>query len=240
MAKIMYIDPVGPEGATPEIIKGLEFVKRKDTSISFMCLEKGPDNLEYRYYGAVILPELMEKLKKLEKEGYDGAIIGCFYDPGLYEAKEILNHLVVTAPAESSMQIAATLGHKFSILVGRQKWIQQMMENVERYGFRDKLASFKSFGFTPHDFHKDDRITFERMKEKAREAIEEDGAEVIILGCTMSYGFHEKLQTALNVPVIDPVIASLKYAEFLIELRDNVKWYNSKIYAFEAPPEFKE
>jgi len=232
--KIMYIDPVGPEGACPELIKDLEKVKRENTRIEFTCLKKGPKHLEYRYYGAIILPELLDLLKSLEKDGYDAAIIGCFYDPGLYEAKEILNRMVVTAPAESSVQIAATLGHRFSILVGRQKWVPQMMENIIKYGFKDKLASFKILGFTPDSLHENEKITFEKMKEKAKEAVEVDGAEVIILGCTMSYGFYEKLQDYLNVPVIDPVVASLKYAEFLVDIRDRAGWYNSKKYAFES------
>jgi allantoin racemase len=38
--------------------------------------------------------------------------------------------LVVTAPAEASMHIAVTLGQRFSIIVGRTKWIPLMRENV--------------------------------------------------------------------------------------------------------------
>lgn len=97
-------------------------------------------------------------MKSAEKEGYDAAVIGCFYDPGLMEAREILDKMVVTAPAEASMHIAATMGHKFSIIVGRNKWIPQMMENVVNCGLKDKFASFKSVGLGVCDFHKDEKL----------------------------------------------------------------------------------
>ncbi len=239
MSKIMYIDPVGPKAACTELKNELQNLKGGKTQVEFTCLQNGPDHLEYRYYAALILPELLRIMKDLEQKNYDAAIIGCFYDPGLYEAKEILNHMVVTAPAEASMHIAATLGYKFSILVGREKWIPQMMENVIRYGLKDKFASFKSLGFGANDFHDDEDKVLEKMVEKAKEAVEMDGAEVIVLGCTMNFGFYEKLQHKLKIPVIDPIIAALKYAEFLVEVRDNFGWYNSKKFAFETPPDIQ-
>ncbi|HHW03871.1 MAG TPA: hydantoin racemase [Thermoanaerobacterales bacterium] len=239
MPKIMYIDPVGPKGACPKLKNDLDRIKQKNTEVEFTCLKKGPEHLEYRYYEALILPELLDTIRDLETKEYDAAIIGCFYDPGLYEAREILNRMVVTAPAEASLHIAATLGRKFSILVGRLKWVPQMMENIMKYGLKDKLASFKSLEMGALDFHMDENITLSKMKEKALEAIELDGAEVIILGCTMNFGFYEKLQDQLKVPVIDPAIAALKYAELLVEIRDKLGWYTSKKYAFETPPDLR-
>ncbi|AYO29760.1 hydantoin racemase [Biomaibacter acetigenes] len=239
MRKIIYIDPVGPDGACSEITKYLDCVKSKDTKLEFTCLEKGPKHLEYRYYSALILPDLLDLIKKLEEKEYDAAIIGCFYDPGLYEAKEILERMVVIAPAEASLHIAATLSYKFSILVGRRKWIPQMMENVIKYGFKDRLASFKCLDFAVDEFHKDEKVTLDRMIKKANEAIEYDGAEAIILGCTMNFGFYKELQKFIKVPVIDPTIAAVKYAEFLIDIRDLMGWYTSKKFAFETPYDLK-
>jgi allantoin racemase len=38
------------------------------------------------------------------------------------------------------------------------------------------------------------------------------------------------------VPVIDAVLAPLKYAEFLIELKEKINWTHSKIEGYETPP----
>jgi|GEM_PF-6995251 len=73
------------------------------------------------------------------------------------------------------------------------------------------------------------------LKKKAKEAVEKDGAEVIILGCTIQFGFYKELQEYVGVPVIDAILAPLKYAEFLIELKDKFAWTHSKISGYESP-----
>ncbi|KUK56043.1 MAG: Hydantoin racemase [Atribacteria bacterium 34_128] len=234
--KILCINPLGTDTFDVPIYEYLCTVKNKDTLIDVVSLEKGPQHLEYYYYEALVLADILKKVKQAEKDGYDAAIIGCFYDPGLLEAREIVNKMSVVAPAESSMHIASTLGHKFSIIVGRDKWIPQMMENVVKCGFKEKLASFKPLGLGVYDFHKDEKLTIKLQKEAAKEAVEKDGAEVIILGCTGQFGFYRELQEYLGVPVIDAILAPFKYAEFLIELKEKANWTHSKIRAYETPP----
>jgi len=60
--------------------------------------------------GSLVVPKILKIIKEAEKEKFDAAIIRCFYDPGLREAREIAEKLVVAAPAEASMHIAVTLG----------------------------------------------------------------------------------------------------------------------------------
>jgi len=213
MPKIVYIDPVGPEGACHSLKEGLEGIKHKETEVKFIHLDRGPQHLEYRYYESLIIPDLLHIIKDLEKKNYDAAIIGCFYDPGLLAAKEISNRIIITAPAEASLHLAATLGFKFSIIIGQEKWIPRMMENIEFYGLKDKLASFKTLELGALDFHEDEVFMGKKLKEKALEAVKQDRAEIIILGCTMQFGFYKELQEFIKVPVIDPVITSFKYAD---------------------------
>jgi len=49
---------------------------------------------------------------------------------------------------------------------------------------------------------------------------------VLILGCTGRYGFHERMQESLGVPVIDAVFARrVKVAEMLAETGGALGWY---------------
>jgi len=236
MTKILFIDPVGTNLFDQPIKEYLETAKRPETQVDVVSLQRGPMHLEYHYYEALVLADTLHAVRKAELDGYDAAVIGCFYDPGLLEAREITERLVVTAPAEAAMHIATTLGHTFSILVGRRKWIPKMHENVVKYGFSDQLASFKSLDMGVYDFQKDPAKTAQRMRDAAREAVEVDGAEVIILGCTIEFGFYKELQEELGVPVIDAILAPFKYAEFLSELKGRFSWTHSKIYGYQSPP----
>jgi len=234
--RILWINPVGTDLFDRPIKEFLDQAKRSETAIDVVSLGRGPMHLEYHYYEALILADTLHEVRRAEKETYDAAVIGCFYDPGLREAREIVENLVVTAPAEAAMHIATTLGHTFSVLVGRKKWIPKMHENVVKYGFTNQLASFKPLEMGVYDFQKDPAETARRMRAAAKEAVEVDRAEVVILGCTIEFGFYKELQAELGVPVIDAVLAPLKYAEFLIELKKRFGWGHSKLYGYEGPP----
>jgi len=233
--RILYIDPVGVE----VVEEGLQFLrsqKQEGTELTMVTLPRGPEHLEYRYYEALVLVDILHLIKEAESQGFDAAVIGCFYDTGLQDAREVAERMAVVAPCEASTHIASTLGEKFSIIVGRRKWIPQMMENVVRYGMKGRLASFKSVDLGVLEFHQDEEETARRFKEVGREAVERDGAEVLILGCTATYGFYRELQEELGVPVIDSMIAAFKTAEFAAELRNRFGWSHSKIGGYESPP----
>lgn len=234
--KIIWINPFGNSNFDQPIKDYLNQGKGQSTEIETISFERGPHHVEYHYYESLLLLDILHTVRRKEKEGYDAAIIGCFYDPGLREAREITQRMVVIAPAQASMHIASTLGNSFSIIVGRNKWIPAMQENVVKYGFKDRLASFKSVDLGVLDFHQDPDKTTKRLIAAAREAVEKDRAEVIILGCTIQFGFYRELQDMLGVPVIDAVLAPLKYAEFLIEIRNRFGWGHSKKYGYESPP----
>jgi allantoin racemase len=235
--RILYINPIGSTEYDQDLRQFLEKYKNPNTEIIEESLGKGPPHIEYHYYEALVLTDILHRVKRAEKEGYQGVIVGCFYDPGLREAKEISDKLMVTALCEASLHIATALGNKFSILVGRNKWIPKMHENVVNYGFESKLATFKSLNLGVLDFHKDEAFTAHKMITLSKEAVEKDLAEVIILGCGIQFGFYKELQETLGVPVIDPVLAALKFMEFLVELKLRLNWGFSKIGGFESPPQ---
>jgi len=232
--KVLYIEPVVSETADPW--EGyLSQFKGPETELEVISLTEGPRHLEYYSYGSLVVPKILKIIRGAEKENFDAAVIGCFYDPGLRESREIAEKLVVTAPAEASMHIAMTLGQRFSIIVGRTKWIPLMRENVIKYGFQDHLASFQPIGIGVLDLQKDPEETKRRIVQAAERAIKQDGAEVIILGCTHQFGFYKELQDTLRVPVIDAALAAFNYAEFLVDLRDKHGWYFNKKNEYQSP-----
>jgi len=241
--RILWINPVDELAAfNRPIAEFMNSAKRADTQVDVVALKRGPRDLNYCYYDALILVDTIHQVKRAEKEGYDAAIIGCFNDPGLWEAREITDRIVVAAPAEASMLIAAGLGHRFSIIVSDDKSIPKMYEIVVNNGLINRLASFETVDLGVNDFQKDKTEVLQRIHKAAERAVHEKLAEVIILGCTMQFGLYKKLQEDLKIPVIDGILAALKYAELMIELRKNFGWGHSKVNSYKTPPisEIKE
>jgi allantoin racemase len=234
--RILYINPVGTKENDASMIRELKGSAAKGTEVDLVSLKRGPWHVEYHYYESLVLADVLHKVKEAENRGYDAVVLGCFYDLGLQEAREISERMVITAPAESAMLLACSLGYKFSIIVGRKKWIPQMTDNVIKYGLKDRLASFRVINMGVLDFQKNLSKTSRAQIKEGREAVEVDGAEVLILGCTVEFGFWKTLQKKLGVPVLDPVTTPLKYAEYLVTLRDGFGWSHSKVGSYKPPP----
>jgi allantoin racemase len=235
MLRILYVNPIGTDVLDKGVLETIKKVKRPDVEAKVVHLSKGPVHMEYHYYEHLNLGETLEWVKWAEREGYDAAVIGCFYDPGFREAKELVSIPIVPV-AMATMHVAATLGHKFSIIVGRRKWIPRMESNVVMYGLERKLASFRVINFTVPRMAEEPEKLKEAILAEAKKAIEEDGAEVIVLGCTGESGFVKELINKLRVPVLDAVVTSWKYAEMMADLYRKVGLTHSKLYGFESPP----
>jgi allantoin racemase len=235
MANILYLAPLKVSRPS-SMAEDSHDVLRPENTLSTLGFTRGPRHLEYHYYETIVLQDLLHTVIEAERDGYDAVVIGCFYDLGLQEAREVSERMVVTAPCESSVLLAGSLGHNFSIIVGRRKWIPQMHDNVRRYGMDSRLASFRTIDLWVPQYHEDEAETARRFHEVGRKAVEEDSAEVIILGCTASAGFYQELQSALGVPVIDSALAAIKHAEHLVDLRDRFGWSHSKVGGWESPP----
>ncbi|MDQ1618564.1 MAG: hypothetical protein QOE19_1133 [Actinomycetota bacterium] len=234
--KIFWLNPVGTSLYDGPIGAALREEAYPDTRVDVGSLpDVGPQHLEYSAYEMVVAGHTMGAIRWAEQAGYDAAVIGCFYDPALRGARELATRMAVTAPAEASLHIASTLGERVSILVGRSKWIPEMHENVVKYGFADRLASFRVLEMTVNQFQQDPARTEERIMEEARLAVERDGADVVVLGCTIEFGFYAKVQAEVGVPVIDAIVAPLRYAEFLADLQHRHGWGLSKRLGYEQP-----
>lgn len=233
--RILWINPLGTDQFDAEMKTLFESEKLPGTEVEVRSLKRGPHHVEYHYYGALVMPDVLHMLRQAEREGFDAAVVGCFYDPGQKEAREVVERMPVIFPAETCGYLAATMADKFSILVGRRKWIPAMRDLMERYGLGGKLASFKVLELGVLDFQKDPPETERRMVALAREAVEQDGAEAVILGCTAEFGFAQALQKEIGVPVLDATVTPFKFAEFKAELSQRYGWSASKRGGFESP-----
>lgn len=192
------------------------------TRLSVVSLDWGTASIESYRDHALVIPDILNKVIRAEEEGVDGVIIDCMGDPGLYAARELVR-IPVIGPAEASMHLAAMLGHRFSVLTVLDSRQPMMEEQVARYGLTTKLASVRAFNIPVLELEKDPERTLAILIEVALEAVRQDGAHVIIPGCTGLAGLADKIQAGLasyghDVPVLDPPSVAIKTAESLISL----------------------
>ena len=229
--RIFVINPNTSESMTDHIRRELEKVKGPDTELTVVNPEHGPASIESAYDEMLAGPPTLELVRQANREGYDAVILACFSDPALDAAKEI-SEIPVIGIEEASMHLAAMLGHKFSITTAFRSRVPTRDLHVRLRGVESAYASTLVLNMSVLEMDTHPERAKSRILDLARQAVEEEGVEVIILGCAGLAGYAEDVERELGVVVLDPTSVALKIAEALVALGLR----HSKIGRFAQPP----
>lgn len=221
--RIVYLVP-GPMGRTAagkaEVERRGDLLKKyaaPGTETGIQDVPEGPASIESMYEEYLSIPATVRTAISLEQDGWDAIILGCYGDPGLDALRELIS-IPVVGPGEATALMAASLGHRFSIITITESVIAFTERLVRDAGVGDKLASVRAIDIPVLELHDDREQTIDATIREGRRAIEEDRADTLILGC-MSMGFLEVAEAVapeLGVPVLNPGKTSLKFAEALV------------------------
>lgn len=214
--KILCINPNTSLSMTEDIKLSAERVRLPDTEITYVNPPEGPESIE-TYLDEFLSAMGVLKIIANEKENYDGFIIACGDDPGLFAAREITDKPVVTI-GQSPMLLVPLLGRKFTILGTWPGDKTRSEDKVAKYFLGSILASVIPSGETVLGGHCDHAGLIDRLEFLGRKAIEEDGAEVLITTCAGMAGVHQELSRRLGVPCLEGVSCAVKLCEILIDL----------------------
>ena len=209
--KILCINP----NSSSEVTEGIEKICKEyalpGTEVEIKSIKEAPSGIESYHDAAISEKYLLERFEEWEGK-YDGFIIACHSDIGVDLLRELTDKPVIGI-GEASMLLALPLGHKFSILSLKKKKIPQKEDLVKKYGFENRCASVRITGLGVVG---DDKEKREKLIQEGEKAVEEDGAEVLILGCAGMAGLDKEIEKIVNVPVIDGVVSALMLIESLI------------------------
>ncbi|XUY29637.1 aspartate/glutamate racemase family protein [Agrobacterium sp. rho-8.1] len=198
----------------------LEALEYPGIAVSHAEIAVGPASIESEFEAAMSVPGTLLEVKKADRDGVDAVIIDCMGDPGLRPAREITD-MVVVGPAQTGMHIAAMLGHTFSVITVMRRLRPSFENTAALCGLSSKLASVRSVDIPVLHLEADRTETLRRLIEEGRRAVEEDGAEALIFGCTGLMGCAAGLRAGLldegiDVPVIDPIPTAISIAAGLV------------------------
>lgn len=197
---------------------------------------------EFARVGCQRLPIVREAC---ESGRYDAIVLLGGGDPGFIEAREIgqRHNIPVTACAHAQMHLARMLGNKFSVIDITEVHNMHYYNLVVQYRFTGQCASIRNIDYplprpsrsgAPNIQSEKAQVMrgersemLERSVEAAVAAIEDDGAESIILGCSATFWMQPYLQERLHeigweVPVLEGHRAAIEIAKLLTNLNLSV------------------
>lgn len=154
-------------------------------------------------------PGMLRLLKEYEP-ACDAFVVACHGDPNLDAMKEATVKPVVGI-GEASMKIASMLGHSFSVVTTAKRSIPHKEAQARKYHLHDLMVSVRAPDRDASDCADEDLFL-----ELARQAKEQDLAEVIVLGCAGLTGMDKVIQEQLGIPTLDGVVCALILAEGMV------------------------
>ncbi|MDQ0469519.1 aspartate/glutamate racemase family protein [Labrys wisconsinensis] len=218
---VRVVTPITTKGfRRAEDLRALEV---PGVTVSHVEIASGPASIESEFEAALSVPGTLARIIEAEGEGADAVIIDCMGDPGLRPGREVVG-IPVLGPAETAMHIAAMLGHTFSVVTVMRRLRASFENEAALYGLSGKLASVRSVDIPVLELETDLARTNALLVEEAAKAVELDGADAIIFGCTGLMGCAAAVSEGLarrgiiDVPVIDPIPTAVQVAAALARL----------------------
>jgi allantoin racemase len=163
--------------------------------------------------GAIALEMLAEAGASI-----DAAIIAAFGDPGLFGARELFD-MPVVGLAEAAMLTACMAGQRFSIVTFARALAPWYQECVAMHGLSARCAGIRTLDDGFRSIAEVQAEKEDMLVTLANRAVEQDGADVVILSGAPLAGLAAKVSHRIPVPVIDPVAAAVRQAETLAVLK---------------------
>src|SRR3989440_7508808 len=191
-----------------------------DTEVECVPVRNSATLVDCYYEDLIFDMYIAEAGLRAEEEGYDAVIRDTVSDSGLYALRSRLT-IPVIGPGLVSYAVAMMLGKRFSIITMWDKWRHLYEKNLDQYHLWEKCASVRAVNIPP-DVEalfagKEDEM-FKTLTAEAQKAIDEDGADVILLGSTTMHQAGNYMAEHLPVPVINPGPVAIKMAETFVQL----------------------
>ncbi|KVE29526.1 Asp/Glu racemase [Burkholderia singularis] len=216
--KIKLINPNTTQRMTDAMGRCAREVASAGTTVMAVSPPMGPPSIECHYDEALAVPGLLAEVEAGERDGFDGYVIACFGDPGLYAARELARGPVIGI-AEAAMHAASVLAPGFSVVTTLARTCAIAWHLAERYGMRRFCRNVRATDVAVLDLDKPGSAARRVIIDECRRALDEDGAEAIVLGCAGMAEFAHEIEHAIGAPVVEGVTAAVKWAEALVSLK---------------------
>ena len=222
--KLLVIIPIVTKQFNEALKKEISVVQASDFQIDYMNLSSGTNFIESRYAEFLDTASIVEIAKQAQEDGYDAIFITCFGEPGVSVVRELVEIPVIGGFLSSAMT-SNVLSHKFSIVTVVPDVIPMLRELARTLGVEENLTSIREIDVPVPELG---NITLveEKLLDQSLAAIQIEGAQAIVMGCTGMLGvreyveaqIQEQLQLANPVPVISPNQHSVAYLQSMVRM----------------------
>ena len=175
-----------------------------------------------------------------EARGFDAAVIGNIFDPGLYEARQLLR-IPVVGLAEAGLLLGRLFAGRLAVVCSNALAIPRVRENAARYGIASEGLAFYALRTDIPSLAASfsDPAARARILDEVRELsirARGDGCELLLIGSGILNALVHGDVGALPLPVLDVSAAAVHLAVPLVRLHRFAGIGPSRVGTFATPP----
>lgn len=227
--RILVVNVNTTETMTKTIGEAARAVASPGTEIVELTPFFGAESVEGNFESYLAAVAVMDRVAAYEAP-YDAVVLAGFGEHGREGLQELLDVPVVDI-TEAAVHMAHLLGRRYSIVTTLDRAVPLIEDRLLLAGLTSHCASVRASGMSVLELEESEDRAVASIVEQAKRAVDEDGAEVIVLGCGGMAGLDTAVREATSAPVVDGVAAAVKLAESLVSLGLST----SKLRAY-APP----
>jgi allantoin racemase len=216
--RLAVINPNSTEAMTDKAVAAAAVMVPGATVTGHTC-HGAPPAIQGPEDGEAAIPHVLATLRALAEAGQtDAAMIACFDDTGLLEARRT-TPFPVLGIGEAAAHAASLLGERFSIVTTLAVSVPVIAGNLSAYGLADRCARVRDADVPVLDFEHHPARARQKLSDEITRSLAEDQPAAIILGCAGMADLAADLEQQHGVPVIDGVAAAAVLAQALVRLR---------------------
>jgi allantoin racemase len=207
---VIVINPNSIAAVTAAMDEGLAPLRLAGgPAIECLTLAEGPPGIESQSDADGVIAPLCRTIRARDSDAA-AFVVACFSDPGLHSARDTTRKPVLGI-AECGILTALTLGQRFGVIAILAKSVPRHLRYIGAMGLTGRLAGDLPIGLGVTELAQE-AVTLKRMIETGARLRDDNGADVLVMGCAGMARYRGRLQSALGIPVVEPTQAAVTMA----------------------------
>lgn len=212
--RVLVVNPNSTESMTDGIVSAARAAAAEDMIVQGLTNKNGPAAIQGPEDGEASVPGTLALIKAAADQGYDAAIIACFDDTGLYEARAAVP-IPVIGIGQAAFHAGMIFG-RFSVITTLPVSVPVIEQNIARYGMTGACAKVRASGLPVLSLENDPVGAEICLTDCAATAVEQDRVDALVMGCAGMSAFGAAMTKASGLPAIDGVAAAVGLARTVV------------------------
>jgi len=209
LPRITVINPNSLASVTAAIARAAAPLQRLPVEIVCLTSHDGPPGIQTQVEADAAIGPLLT-LAEREAARSAAFVIACFSDPGIHSLRERVT-VPVLGIAECALLTALAIAPRVGIIAMARASIARHQRYFRAMGVADRICGERALDLRVAD-SADADLTYARLARVAARLRDDDGADVLILGCAGLADLRLRLQQDCGLPVIEPTQAAVTMA----------------------------